>query len=67
MTKNCQKKDHLIAIYSFFLYRYGISYMLPGECSSPGGSEYVWQRGVEGIFGRVTGGQSLTYFQKKCI
>ena len=28
--------------------------MLPGESSCLGGSEYVWQRGVEGILGQVT-------------
>ena len=28
--------------------------MPPGESSHPGGSEYVWQRGVEGILGQVT-------------
>merc|ERR1711899_546003 len=41
-----------------FLYRYGIFWMPPGESSHPGGSEYVWQRGVEGVLGRVTGGRS---------
>ena len=35
------------------------------ESSCPGGSEYVWQRGVEGISGRVTGSWSLPYFPKK--
>ena len=39
--------------------------MPPGESSHPGGSEYVWQRGVEGVLGRVTGGRSLPYFPKK--
>ena len=39
--------------------------MLPGESSCPGGSEYVWQRGVEGVLGRVTGGRGLSYFPKK--
>ena len=34
-----------------FLYRYGIFWMPPGESSHPGGSEYVWQRGVEGVLG----------------
>ena len=42
--------------------------MPPGESSCPGSSEYVWQRGVEGVLGRVTGGRSLPYFpKKKCI
>ena len=27
--------------------------------------EYVWQRGVEGVLGWVTGGRSLPYFQQK--
>ena len=48
-----------------FFYRYGIFWMPPGESSHPGGSEYVWQRGVEGISGQVTGGRSLPYFPKK--
>merc|ERR1719429_414083 len=46
-------------------YRYGIFCMPPDESSHPGGSEYVWQRGVEGVSGQVAGGQSLPYFQKK--
>ena len=41
--------------------------MPPGESSYPGGSEYVWQRGVEGILGQVTGGRSLPYLKKKRI
>ena len=41
--------------------------MPPGESSCPGGSEYVWQRGVEGILGQVRGGQSLPYLKKKSI
>ena len=36
-----------------------------GESSHLGGSEYVWQRGVEGISGQVTGGRSLPYGPKK--
>ena len=48
-----------------FLYRYGIFWMPRGESSHPGGSEYVWQRGVEGVLGRVTGGRSWPYFQRK--
>ena len=34
-------------------------------CFGPGGSEYVWQRGVESVLGWVTGGRSWPYFQKK--
>ena len=41
--------------------------MPPGESSHPGGSEYVWQRGVEGISGRVTGGEVYPIFQKKSV
>ena len=41
--------------------------MPPGESSCPGSSEYVWQRGVEGVLGRVTGGRSLPYFPKKSV
>ena len=48
-----------------FLYRYGIIWMPPGESSHPGGSEYVWQRGAEGVLGWVPGGRSWPYFQKK--
>ena len=40
-------------------------FALPGETSCPGSSEYVWQRGVEGILGQVTGCRSLPYFRKK--
>ena len=38
--------------------------MLPGESSCPGGSEYVCQKGVEGVLGRVTGGRSWPSFKK---
>ena len=33
--KNAKKTDHSIAIYSIFLYRYGIFWMPPGESSHP--------------------------------
>ena len=59
MTKNRQKNGSLNRDLLKFLYRYGIFWMPPGESSYPGGSEYVWQRGVEGVLGRVTGGRSL--------
>ena len=65
MTKNRQKNGSLNRDLLNFLYRYGIFWMPPGESSHPGGSEYVWQRGVEGISGQVTGGRSLPYFPKK--
>ena len=54
MTKNRQKNGSLNRDLLNFLYRYGIFWMPPGESSHPGGSEYVWQRGVEGILGQVT-------------
>ena len=34
-----------------FLYRWGTFWMEHSESSCPGGSEYVWQRGVEGVLG----------------
>ena len=51
MTKNPQKNGTLNRDLLNFLYRYGIFWMPPGESSHPGGSEYVWQRGVEGVLG----------------
>jgi len=51
MTKNRQKNGSLNRELLNFLYRYGIFWMPPGEFSHPGGSEYVWQRGVEGVLG----------------
>ena len=33
---------------------YLIFWVPPGESSCPGGSEYVWQRGVESLQGRVS-------------
>ena len=65
MTKNRQKKRITKSDLRNFLYRYGIFWMPPGESSHPGGSEYVWQRGVEGVLGRVRGSRSLPYFPKK--
>ena len=65
MTKNRQKNGSLNRDLLNFLYRYGIFWMPPGESSHPGGSEYVWQRGVEGISGQVTGSRSLPYYPKK--
>ena len=65
MTKKRQKNGSLNRDLLNFLYRYGIFWMPPGESSHPGGSEYVWQRGVEGVLGRVTSGQSSPSFQKK--
>ena len=36
-----------------FLHRCGIYWMVHGESSCPGGSEYVCERGVEGVLGQV--------------
>ena len=38
--------------------KYGIFWIIPGESSCPDGSEYVWQRGVESLQGRVTAARS---------
>ena len=65
--KNCQKYGSLNRNFLNFLYRYGIFWMSPGESSCPGGLEYVWQRGIEGVLGWVRGGRSLPYFQKKTV
>ena len=40
-----------LIVYLHFLTVYGIFQMPPGESSCPGGSDYVWQRGVEGVSG----------------
>ena len=39
--------------------------MPPGESSCPDGSEYVWQRGVGSLQGRVTAGRSWPLFREK--
>ena len=65
MTKNRQQNGSLNRNFLNFFYWYGIFWMPPGESSHPGGSEYVWQRGVEGVLGWVTGGRSWPYFQQK--
>ena len=41
-----------------FLNWYGMFWVPPGESSCPDSSEYVWQRGVESLQGRVTAAQS---------
>ena len=56
--KIAQKTGHLIAITHCFLKRYGIDWVVPGESSCPEDSEYVWQKGVESLEGRVTAAQS---------
>ena len=63
--KIAKKNGSLNRDFLNFFYRYGIFWIPPGESSHPGGSEYVWQRGVEGISGQVTGSQSLPYFPQK--
>ena len=65
MTENRRKNGSLNRDLLNFLYRYGIFWMPPGESSHPGGSEYVWQRGVEGVLGHHMGGRSLPYLKKK--
>ena len=50
-----------------FLNRYGIFWVPPGESSCPGGSEYVWQRGVGSLQGRVTAARSWPLFREKKI
>ena len=64
MTKNTPKNGSLNRdLLIFFI---GIVYFrCLNESSCPGSSEYVWQRGVEGISGRVTSRRSLPYFPKK--
>ena len=59
MTKNRQKNGSRNRDLLNFLYRYGIFWMPSGESSHPGCSEYVWQRGVEGVLGQVTSYHSL--------
>ena len=48
-----------------FLNRYGIFWVPPGESSCPDGSEYVWQRGVGSLQGRVTAAWSWPLFREK--
>ena len=48
-----------------FFNRYVIYWVVPGERTRPELSEYVWQRGVGSLEGRVTAGRSWPFFQKK--
>ena len=48
-----------------FLNRYGIFWVPPGESSCPDGSEYVWQRGVGSLQGRVTAARSWPLFREE--
>ena len=47
-----------------FLNRYVIYWVVPCERARPELSEYVWQRGVGSLEGRVTAGRSWPFFQK---
>ena len=38
--------------------------MLPGQSPCPPGSENAWQREVEGVLGRVTGGEVDPHWKK---
>ena len=44
------KKTITQSRFTQFPYRSGMFWMVPGESSCQGGSEYVWQGGVEGVF-----------------
>ena len=48
-----------------FFNRYVIYWVVPCERARPELSEYVWQRGVGSLEGRVTAGRSWPFFQKK--
>ena len=48
-----------------FLNRYVIYWVVPCERARPGPSEYVWQRGLGSLEGRVTAGRSWPLFKKK--
>ena len=47
-----------------FFNRYVIYWVVPCERARPELSEYVWQRGVGSLEGRVTAGRSWPFFQK---
>merc|ERR1712004_376354 len=63
--KKAQKNGSLNRNLLKFLNRYGIFWVPPGECSCPDGSEYVWQRGVGSLQGRVTAVRSWPLFREK--
>ena len=48
-----------------FLNRHGIFSVPPGESSCPDGSEYVWERGVGSLQGRVTAARSWPLFREE--
>ena len=58
ITKKSPKNGSLNRDLLKFLNSYGIFWVPPGESSCPDGSEYVWQRGVESLQGRVTAARS---------
>ena len=58
--KKAQKTDHSIAIYSNFWI--GMVYF---GCHLVNPHEYVWQRGVESLQGRVTASRSWPLFREK--
>ena len=62
MTKKRKKTDHSIAICS--VAQVCIFCLVPVESSCLSGSEYVCQRGVEGVLGWVKGSRRLPYFKK---
>ena len=63
--KKIQKNGSLNCDLLKFLNRYNIFWVPPGESSCPDGSEYVWQRGVESLQGRVTAARSGPLFQEE--
>ena len=65
MTKKRPKDGSLNRDLLKFLNTYGIFWVPPGESSCPDGSEYVWQRGVESLQGRVTATRSGPLFRAK--
>merc|ERR1711873_172263 len=64
ITKKSPKNGSLNRDLLKFLNRYGIFWVPPGESSCSDGSEYVWQRGVESLQGRLT---ADPYFERKKI
>ena len=56
-TSHLQMFQKLIDLLKF-LNTYGTFWVPPGESACPDISEYVWQRRVESLQGRVTAGQS---------
>ena len=61
-----KKMDHIIVLYSIFCIGMVYFRCLLGNPHVQA-VQIMWPRGVEGISGRVTGGQSLPFFQKKRV